>query len=114
MNYDSKIEVLNAKNFLVIANNQGGGKLLGLAHFFRETNHATNCWGARVDIKEKYTGNKIATRLLQHGDEFIAQNYPEELRLFNDLNSYSYLVYTSLISDNQIIDFNQDGLLFKP
>lgn len=109
--HDSRSDI-----FFSIARACEGGKMYGFAEFWRECTHTPYRWGARVDVKDHHNirGNGIATAILQAGDAHIRTSYPGELRLFQDLNAYSYLVYTSLIADEQIVDFTEDGLIFYP
>ena len=111
ISYEVSLKEVTHNGFIVVATPPNSKKLYGDANFFRVD---ATTWGSRVDVKEKTQGNQIATRLLTYGDQYIHQNFPHELRLFNDLNSFSYHLYTSLIADNQIISFDDNGLLFKP
>jgi len=87
-----------------------GDKLAG-----RTIMHNNNgVWEERVDVNRRYWGKGLATAMLQLADRVVRRDHPGDLRRFNDTNGYGYKGYTDGIPDDQIIDYDDSGLTFKP
>lgn len=106
----------NPWEFFSIAQEDGGGKRYGEARYWRTQLSRMGVWKARVDVKDirSLRGQGIGTAILQYGDKYIHDRFPSDFRLFCDLNAYSYVAYTANISDEQIIEYVNGDLLFRP
>lgn len=94
---------------------RSGGKLVGFASFFKTIVNGMSAWAARVDVKKKHRGKSIATEALKAGDTHIKSVDPNALRVFEDLNQFSYRGYLNEINDENIVDITSDGkIIFKP
>jgi RimJ/RimL family protein N-acetyltransferase len=102
----------NPDSFQVEVRN--GGRIMGQADFFRQEQNGESVWGARVDVREKAQGQGVATLALQKGDEHIRLKYPNHLRQFEDLNSFTYDRYLNRLEDGQLVDYREGRLRFKP
>lgn len=109
MSFEFEQEDINDKAFIIRAKN--GGKIAAEALYY-EDGGEPGVYGARVDVKSKFRGFGLATALLGVGD--LVVRAIGGLRRFRDINDYSYRNYTDHISDEQIIEYDEDGLLFKP
>lgn len=103
--------ILSQKAFSVVV--KVGNKIAGEALFY-EKQDEPGVFGGRVDIKEKYRQQGLATAALQEGDRIIHNEFPNAKRRFLDINKRSYKKYTDGISDEQLIEMGDKGILFKP
>lgn len=89
------------------------GKRAGEAIFF-EQGDEPGVFGARVDINGKFRGKGLATEALKAGDKIVREEFPGAHRRFVDVNGLTYRRYTDSIGDDQIIDIDDKGILFRP
>ena len=85
INYLIPDKFIQENSFLVQA--RDGKHLAGEAIFSRERESINWFWRARVDVKTKYRKQGIGSKLLTMGDSYIAENYPNDVREFNNLNA---------------------------
>ena len=88
-------------------------KTAGEAYFFEKPDEP-GVFGGRVDIKERFRGKGLATLALKEGDNIIRTKFPNAKRRFKDTKKLTYKTYTDGIKDEQIIDIDENGILFKP
>lgn len=105
-----KVDLSPNKFKVIILQDQ---KRAGEALFY-EIENEPNVFGERVDIKEKFQNQGLATKALIEGDKIVRDKFPTFKRRFVDINKFSYNAYTDSISNDQIIDFDEKGLLFNP
>jgi hypothetical protein len=102
---------LGAKSFSVTV--KVDNRIAGEALFYEKADEP-GVFGERVDIKEKFRGQGLATMALQEGDKIVHNEFPGANRRFLDINKRSYKRYTDGISDDQLIEMGDKGILFKP
>lgn len=104
-------KIFGPKSFAVVV--KVDGKTAGEALFY-ERDDEPGVFGERVDIKTNFQGRGLATMALQTGDQIMREEFPEAKRRFNDKRGFPYTRYTDGITDEQIIDIDNDGVVFKP
>ena len=103
--------IIGPKSFSVVV--KVDNKTAGEALFYEKVDEP-GVFGERVDIKEKFRGQGLATMALQEGDRIVHNEFPNAKRRFLDINKRSYKKYTDGISDEQLIEMGDKGILFKP